>query len=66
MRLETELRLDLLVDRLLVVEIKAVETLLPLHKAQLLTYLRMTNTRLGLLLNFDVALIKDGICRVVN
>jgi len=48
-----------------VVEVKAVEQLLPVHRAQVLTYLRLLGQRLGLLINFDVELIKDGIHRVV-
>jgi GxxExxY protein len=48
------------------VEIKSVEVLLPVHKKQLLTYLRLADKRLGLLINFQVALIKDGITRIVN
>lgn len=47
-------------------EIKSVEALAPVHKKQLLTYLRLADKRLGLLINFNVALIKDGIARVVN
>lgn len=63
--LDAELRLDLLVAGHLVVEIKAVEQLTPLHSAQLLTYLKLTNHQLGLLINFNVVLIKDGIKRVI-
>lgn len=59
-------RLDLVVEDLVVVEIKAVQALLPLHKVQLLTYLRFTGARLGLLLNFHTVLMRDGIRRVVN
>lgn len=58
-------RLDLLVDDQLMVELKTVETLLPVHKAQVLTYLKLSNRTLGLLINFNVGLIKDGIKRVV-
>ncbi|RMG37292.1 MAG: GxxExxY protein [Gammaproteobacteria bacterium] len=58
-------RLDLLVDEV-VVEIKAVERLLPVHEAQLLSYLKMGNHRLGYLLNFNVLRLKDGIKRLVN
>jgi GxxExxY protein len=64
MRLDAGLRLDLLVNQCLVVELKAVETLLPLHEAQLLTYLKLTGFRLGLLINFNVTLIKNGIRRI--
>jgi GxxExxY protein len=58
-------RLDLLVDRSIVVEIKAVDTLLPIHEAQLLTYLKLGGWHLGLLINFNVPLLKDGIRRRV-
>jgi len=63
-RLDAGLRLDLLVDGRLVVELKAVESLLPVHKAQLLTYLKLSGHRLGLIINFNVPLIKNGIVRV--
>jgi GxxExxY protein len=59
-------RADLVVEDILLVELKSVEALLPVHKKQLLTYLRLLDKRLGLLLNFNVSLIKDGIVRVVN
>jgi len=49
-----------------IVEVKSVELLAPVHKKQLLTYLRLADKRLGLLINFQVALIKDGITRIVN
>jgi GxxExxY protein len=49
-----------------IVEVKSVEALAPVHKKQLLTYLRLANKRLGLPINFNVALIKDGITRIVN
>ncbi len=64
-QLDAGLRLDLLVENCLVVELKAVEELLPVHEAQLLTYLKLTGHRLGLLLNFNVPLIRDGIKRFV-
>ena len=57
---------DLLVEDQVIVEIKAVETLAPVHKKQLLTYLKLADKRLGLLINFNVALIKHGITRIVN
>jgi GxxExxY protein len=63
--LDAGLRLDFLVGGSLIVELKAVESLLPIHHAQLLTYLKLTGHRLGLLINFNVPLIKDGIRRVV-
>jgi GxxExxY protein len=58
-------RVDVLVRDLLVVELKCVSTLLPVHTAQLLTYLKATNRQLGLLINFDVALLKSGVKRVI-
>jgi len=58
-------RLDLVVEGLVIVEIKAVDALLPIHQAQLLTYLRLTGLRLGLLLNFNVPVLTQGIRRVV-
>ncbi len=58
-------RLDLLVSRLVVVEIKAVDKLLPIHEAQLLTYLRLGDWKVGLLINFNVPILKEGIRRCV-
>ena len=63
-RLDAGLKLDLLVEKRLVVEIKAVETLLPVHEAQLLTYLKLTGCELGLLINFNVPTLKEGIKRI--
>ena len=60
------LRLDLLVENCLIVEAKSVDALLPVHSAQLLTYLRMTEQKLGLLLNFNVEVMRQGIKRIVN
>jgi GxxExxY protein len=59
-------RLDLLVDDKLIVEIKAVEKVQDIHKKQLLTYLRLAKKPLGLLINFNETLLKDGITRIVN
>jgi GxxExxY protein len=59
-------RADLIVENLVIVELKAVEKVLPVHKKQLMTYLRLTGVKLGLLVNFNANLIKDGIERVVN
>ena len=59
-------RIDLLVLRRVVIEIKAIETVAPVHKAQVLSYLRLGGFRLGYLLNFNVALLKDGIFRIAN
>ena len=63
--LDAELRIDLMIENAVVVELKAVENLLPVHEAQLLTYLKLTKLRLGLLINFNVPLIRDGIKRLV-
>ena len=59
-------RLDLLVGDRVVVELKAIETILPVHRAQLLSYLRLGGFRLGYLLNFHVAHMREGIVRIVN
>ncbi|MGO8752953.1 MAG: GxxExxY protein [Thermoguttaceae bacterium] len=59
-------RADLIVENKVVVEIKGVEKIHPIHKKQLLTYLRLTTMRLGLVINFDAEWIRDGIARVVN
>ncbi len=59
-------RLDMIVENSVIIENKSVEMLLPLHEAQLLTYLRMRDCRLGFLINWNVRLIKDGIRRMVN
>jgi len=64
-KLDGGLRLDLLVAEMVVVELKAVEQMLPVHEAQVLTYLRLTGHRVGLLINFNVPLLKDGIKRIV-
>ena len=57
---------DLVVEEMVIVEIKALEMIAPVHKKQLLTYLKLADKRLGILINFNVALIKDGITRIVN
>ena len=59
-------RIDLLVEDAVIVEIKAVDRIAPIHEVQLLTYLRFSNKRLGLLLNFNVAVMRNGVRRVVN
>jgi GxxExxY protein len=64
LRLETGLRLDLLVEESVIVELKAVRVVEPIFKAQLLSYLRLSGFRLGLLVNFNVDLIKHGIFRI--
>ena|SRR5688572_7819855 len=65
-KLQCGFRCDIIVESKLIIEIKAVESLNDIHLAQLLTYLRLTNLKLGLLLNFNVLSLKDGIKRVVN
>ena len=61
----TGFRIDLLVENSIVLELKAIDTILPVHKAQILTYLKLTDHRLGLLINFNVTKIKHGIHRVI-
>jgi GxxExxY protein len=58
-------RIDILVEETVVLELKSIDKLLPIHEAQLLTYLRLSGKRIGLLINFNVALLKDGIIRRV-
>ena len=58
--------LDMLIDRCVIVELKSVETFAPIHEAQMLTYLRLMRCPVGLLINFNVPVLKDGIRRVVN
>ena len=65
-RIDTGFRADLIVEDRVIVEVKSIEAIGPVHKKQLLTYLRLADKRLGLLINFQVALIKDGITRIVN
>jgi len=64
--LEQGFRADLIVEDRVIVEIKSVEAIAPVHIKQVLTYLRLAGKKLGLLINFDTALVKDGIRRVVN
>ncbi|HVF29893.1 MAG TPA: GxxExxY protein [Pyrinomonadaceae bacterium] len=65
-RLDAGYRIDLIVNDAVIVEVKAVDRFHPVHEAQLLSYLRMTDLRLGLLINFNVKMLRDGIKRVVN
>lgn len=65
-RMDLGFRADLIVEGKVVVEIKSIEAIAPVHKKQLLTYLRLMDKRLRLLINFNVELIKNGITRVVN
>lgn len=59
-------RIDLLVEDAVIIELKAVEKVVPIHEAQLLTYLKLSGKKLGLLLNFNVLHMKDGIKRIAN
>ncbi len=64
MKLDAGLRLDMVVAKRIIVELKSVETLLPIHQSQLITYLKLSGLRLGLLINFNVRLLRDGIKRI--
>jgi len=64
--MEIGFRTDLIVERKVIVEIKSVDLIAPVYPKQLLTYLRLTGLKLGLLVNFNEALVKDGIKRIVN
>ena len=64
--LDSQVRIDLLVESCVVVEVKATDGLAPIHRAQLLTYLKLTGHPVGLLLNFNVELLKHGIRRILN
>ena len=59
-------RLDIVAENLIILELKSCERIEPIHQAQLLTYLKLSGLKLGLLLNFNVALMRDGIVRIVN
>jgi GxxExxY protein len=65
-KMDIGFRADVIIDNKVVVELKSIEALAPVHYKQVLTYLKLTNCKLGLLVNFNVALIKDGIHRIVN
>ena len=65
-KIDAGYRIDLLVDDCVILELKAIESLLPIHEAQLLTYLKLADKRLGLLINFNVPRLKDGIRRMMN
>ena len=65
-RIDAACWIDMLVDDRVILELKAVEALAPVHSAQLLTYLRLTGRAIGLLINFNVPVVKDGIKRIVN
>ena len=65
-KLECSYRLDLMIEKEVIVEIKSVEKLLPIHQAQLMSYLKLSDCKVGLLINFNVKVLKNGIKRVVN
>jgi GxxExxY protein len=65
-KLDAAFQLDMMVDGRIIVELKSVDALAPIHEAQMLTYLRLTGCRVGLLINFNVSMLKDGIQRVFN
>jgi GxxExxY protein len=65
-KLDCGYRLDVVVEDAIIVEIKAIEKLLPIHEAQLLSYLRLSHKNVGLLMNFHVPVLKDGLKRIVN
>jgi len=65
-KLDLGFKPDMIIENKVIIELKSVEVLLPVHYKQLLTYLKLTNLKLGLLINFNEALIKNGIKRVVN
>ena len=64
-RVDAGYRIDLIVKEKVIIELKAVESLIPVHEAQLLTYLKLTGIRVGMLMNFNVPVLKDGIKRMV-
>lgn len=66
LRLDADYFIDILVEDTVVIELKSVEHILPIHEAQLLTYLKLANKKLGLLINFNVTLLKNGIKRRIN
>ena len=65
-RLRTRYRVDLVVDATVIVEVKSISEILPVHKAQVITYLRVTNCPVGLLINFNVPRLMDGVRRLIN
>ena len=65
-RMDVGYRIDLLVNKKVIIELKAVEALLDIHAAQVITYLKLSDCRFGLLINFNVSLLKDGVRRFVN
>ncbi len=66
LKMEVGYRIDILVDNKVIIEVKSIETLAPVHYSQLLTYLKLSGHKLGLLINFNSRVLKDGIHRIVN
>lgn len=66
MKMDQGFRADLIIEKKVLIEIKSVESIVPVHQKQVLTYLRLTGLKLGLLINFNEALLKNGIKRIVN
>jgi len=66
LKMELGFRADIIVENKVIIELKSIEAILDVHKTQLLTYLKITGLKLGLLINFNVALLKNGIVRIVN
>lgn len=66
LQLDCGYRLDIVVESSVIVEVKALTKILPIHRAQVLTYLKLTNFRLGLLINFNVELLRSGVYRIIN
>jgi GxxExxY protein len=66
LRLDVGYRIDLLVDNMVIVELKSVAKIAPIHEAQLMTYLKLSGHKVGLLINFGVVHLRDGIKRIVN
>jgi GxxExxY protein len=65
-KMDIGFKADIVVENKVIIELKSVEKIMPIHKKQLLTYLKLSGLKLGLLINFNVELIKDGITRIVN
>jgi len=66
LQLDCGYRLDLVINNSIIIEVKAVRRVLPIHRAQLLTYLKLTKYRLGLLINFNVEVLRSGLYRIIN
>jgi GxxExxY protein len=66
LQLDCGYRLDIVVERSVIIEVKALSRVLPVHRAQVLTYLKLTKLRLGLLINFNVEMLRSGLYRIIN